>query len=158
MPPVVCQSPIQIVATVQQYFVLHSQEFIDISNLHALLGISKHCHLESGFKQVRGVSLAQALQEHRLNRLLASLTDHSRQGLGHAVKVSGLSKTKGVVAFFEQAFGIEMSFFMLICRRAADDRLAREKQAYMHERDPSFVTYGPKTRREFLDLLSWDGG
>lgn len=126
LPPVVCQRPMQIVAMVQQYFVLHSQEFIDISNLHALLGISKHCHLESGFKQVRGVSLAQALQEHRLNRLLDSLTDHSRQGLGHVIKASGLSKTKGVVAFFEQAFGIKMSFFMLICRRAAEDRLFRK--------------------------------
>jgi len=112
---------------VRQYFIFHSQEFIDISNLHALLGISKHCRLESGIKQVCGVSLAQALQEHRLNRLLASLTDHSRQGLGHAIEASGLSKTKGVVAFFEQAFGIEMSFFMLICRRAADDRLFRKR-------------------------------
>ena len=111
---------------VRQYFILHSQEFIDISNLHALLGISKHCRLESGIKQVCGVSLAQALQEHRLNRLLASLTDHSRQGLGHAIKVSGLSKTKGVVVLFEQAFGIEMPLFMLTCRRAADDRLFRK--------------------------------
>jgi hypothetical protein len=125
LPPVVCQSPMQIVVMVRQYFVLHLQEFIDISNLHALLGISKHCHLESGFKQVRGVSLAQALQENRLNRLLASLTDHPCQGLGHAIEACGLTKTKGVVALFEQAFGIEMSFFMLTCRRAADDRLFR---------------------------------
>jgi hypothetical protein len=33
---------------------------------------------------------------------------------------------QGVVALFEQAFGIEMSLFMLTCRRAADDRLFRE--------------------------------
>ena len=108
---------------VRQYFIFHSQEFIDISNLDALLGISKHCRLESGIKQMRGVSLAQALREHRLNRLLASLTDHPRQGLGHAIEACGLSKTKGVVALFEHAFGIEMPFFMLTCLRAADDRL-----------------------------------
>ena len=112
---------------VRQYFILHSQEFIDISNLHALLGISRHCRFESGFKQVRDVSLAQALQEHCLNRLLASLTDHPFQGLGHAIEVCGLTKTKGVVALFEQAFGIEMSFFMLTCCHAADDRLFRKR-------------------------------
>ena len=44
-------------------------------------------------------------------------------------------------------------------KRAADDSLAREKQAYLEERrDPSFVTYGPKTRREFFALRREQGG
>lgn len=43
-------------------------------------------------------------------------------------------------------------------KRAANDDLARQKQAYLEERDPSFVTYGPKTRREFFALRREQGG
>ena len=44
-------------------------------------------------------------------------------------------------------------------KRAANDSLAQEKQAYLEERrDPSFVTYGPKTRREFFALRREQGG
>jgi hypothetical protein len=37
------------------------------------------------------------------------------------------------------------------------DRVAREKLAYQERADPHFLTYGPKTRREFLDLLRLTG-
>ena len=123
--PVACDSPIQIISKVRQYFGIHFRESIDVNQLPALLGVSKDC-LDLSFEQVHGISLSQALQEHRLNKLFAALTDQPRQGLGHAIEACGLSKTKGVVALFEQAFGIEMSLFMLTCRRAADDRLFRE--------------------------------
>lgn len=123
--PLACDSPMQIIATVRQYFGLHFQECIDLSQLPTLLGISKYC-LDLSFEQARGISLSQALQEHRLNKLFAELTEQPRQGLGHAIEACGLSKTKGVVALFEQAFGIEMPLFMLTCRRAADDRLFRK--------------------------------
>lgn len=123
--PVACDSPMQIISKVRQYFGIHFRESIDVNQLPALLGISKDC-LDLSFEQVRGISLSQALQEHRLNKLFAALTDQPRQGLGHAIEACGLSKTKGVVALFEQAFGIEMPLFMLTCRRAADDRLFRK--------------------------------
>jgi predicted TIM-barrel fold metal-dependent hydrolase len=35
-------------------------------------------------------------------------------------------------------------------KRAALDDLSRQKQAYLESPDPSFVTYGPKSRREFM--------
>ena len=35
------------------------------------------------------------------------------------------------------------------------DRLAKERLAYVEHADPSFVTYGPRTRREFLNLKAW---
>lgn len=123
--PIACESPMQIVAKVRQYFGLHFQEPILVAELPALLGISQYC-LDTSFEQVRGITVAQALQEHRLSKLFATLTDHPRQGLGNAIKACGLSTTKGVVALFEQAFGIEMPLFMLTCRRAADDRLFRK--------------------------------
>jgi predicted TIM-barrel fold metal-dependent hydrolase len=38
------------------------------------------------------------------------------------------------------------------------DRIARERLAYREQPEPHFLTYGPKTRREFLNLLRWNGG
>jgi hypothetical protein len=38
-----------------------------------------------------------------------------------------------------------------------NDRIATERDEYRAERhDPSFVTHGPKTRREFLNLRAWE--
>jgi len=81
---IACENPMQIVAKIRQYFSLHAQDLIDLGDLPSQLGISKQC-LEVSVEQVRGMSLAQALQEHRLNRLFAALTDHPRQGPGHAI-------------------------------------------------------------------------
>jgi uncharacterized protein len=38
------------------------------------------------------------------------------------------------------------------------DSVARERVAYQERPKPHFRTYGPKTRREFLNLLRWNGG
>ncbi len=43
----------------------------------------------------------------------------------------------------------------ILQRHVRADRVARERTEYRAERpDPSFATYGPKTRREFLNLRS----
>jgi hypothetical protein len=38
------------------------------------------------------------------------------------------------------------------------DAIADERHAYREHPEPHYLTYGPKTRREFLNLLSWTGG
>jgi predicted TIM-barrel fold metal-dependent hydrolase len=38
------------------------------------------------------------------------------------------------------------------------DRVTQERLAYNEHPEPHFLTYGPKTRREFLNLLGWNGG
>lgn len=38
------------------------------------------------------------------------------------------------------------------------DAIARERHAYHERPQPHYRTYGPKTRREFLNLLRWNGG
>ena len=38
------------------------------------------------------------------------------------------------------------------------DSIARERVAYREHPEPHYQTYGPKTRREFLNLLRWNGG
>jgi hypothetical protein len=43
-------------------------------------------------------------------------------------------------------------------RHARGDRLAVERLAYRDRPEPHFQTRGPRTRREFLNLLNWNGG
>jgi methylphosphotriester-DNA--protein-cysteine methyltransferase len=88
------------------------------------LGISLHC-LNFSFDRIRSVTPLLALQEHRLNKLFVALTDQPRQGLGQAIRACGLAETTGVLALFEQEFGIAMPLFLLTCRRAVEDRLFR---------------------------------
>jgi len=38
------------------------------------------------------------------------------------------------------------------------DRVARERVAYQERPEPHFMTYGPRTRRQFLNLLAQSGG
>ena len=42
-------------------------------------------------------------------------------------------------------------------QRAQNGALSRQKENYLNRRDPAFLTYGPKTRREFLNLKVWEG-
>ena len=42
-------------------------------------------------------------------------------------------------------------------KRMRRDKVARERANYLERPDPHYLTYGPKTRREFLNLLSWSG-
>ncbi len=43
----------------------------------------------------------------------------------------------------------------VVRKHVAHDRVTRERDAYRERADPAFVTYGPKTRREFLALKAW---
>ena len=42
--------------------------------------------------------------------------------------------------------------------RARRDTVSAERLAYRARPEPHFLTNGPKTRREFLNLLGWNGG
>ena len=119
-----CESPMKVVADVLDYFGQHFRDQIQISSMAESLGISLHC-LDFSFARIRRVTPVQALQEHRLNKLFVALTDQPRQGLGRAIRACGLAETTGVLALFEQEFGIDMPLFLHTCRRAADDRLFR---------------------------------
>ncbi len=43
-------------------------------------------------------------------------------------------------------------------KRTRADRITRERLAYRERPEPHYLTHGPKTRREFLNLLGWNGG
>jgi predicted TIM-barrel fold metal-dependent hydrolase len=43
-----------------------------------------------------------------------------------------------------------------VLQKHVKDRVARARSEYRERPDPTFVTHGPKTRREFLNLKSWE--
>ena len=51
-------------------------------------------------------------------------------------------------------YGIDQSEIQLL---TASDSVTLEKIAYQENPQPSFLTYGPKNRREFLNFLKWGG-
>jgi hypothetical protein len=46
----------------------------------------------------------------------------------------------------------------LLEQKAASDAVARDRVAYQERPDPSFLTHGPRTRRELLALWARRGG
>lgn len=40
--------------------------------------------------------------------------------------------------------------------RASNDGISHRRENYRNDRDPSYLTYGPKTRRQFLNLKKWE--
>jgi hypothetical protein len=124
--PFACANPLQVVGEALIYFGLHFRDPFLITDLAQALHTSVDC-LDFSFDRIRGMTTAEALQDHRLNKLFLSLTDQPRQGLGRAIRACGLGQTAGVPTLFEQTFGIAMPLFLLTCRRAADDRLFRRQ-------------------------------
>ncbi|MGH8223165.1 MAG: amidohydrolase family protein [Woeseiaceae bacterium] len=61
-------------------------------------------------------------------------------------KVFGLNATR--------PYGINADEVLL---RAGRDDLSRLRENYRNHPDPGYLTYGPKTRREFLNLRKWAG-
>jgi hypothetical protein len=45
-----------------------------------------------------------------------------------------------------------------VLRRASHDTIAHRRLAYREDPEPHFLTFGPKTRREFRRLLRLQGG
>jgi len=121
-----CDNPMQVVSRALHYFTVHGSDPLPIPELAEALEISENC-LEYSFDRVRGMTTAQALQAHRLNKLFSVLSAEPRQPLEQAIRRCGLAGTRGVVPLFEQTFGIEMALFLLTCRRAADDRVFRRE-------------------------------
>jgi predicted TIM-barrel fold metal-dependent hydrolase len=75
------------------------------------------------------------------------ISDELQQKHGYP-KLTAALKAKIFGANAAKIYGVDVPAQR---KRAAADALSREKQAYLEERrDPSFVTYGPKTRREFF--------
>lgn len=117
-------SPMQLVHDALGYFDHHFSDPEALGSVAESLGTSDDC-LDFSFDLIRGMTPAEALLDHRLNKLFSALTSQPLQGLSTAIRSCGLGNTLNVVARFETTFGIEMPLFLLTCRRAAEDRSFR---------------------------------
>jgi transcriptional regulator GlxA family with amidase domain len=120
------QSGLMVVGRTLHYFASHFREPITIPQVAGHLGISEDC-LDFWFDQARGMTPAEALLQHRLNRLFHAITDEPRRNLREAMRSCGLGPGSHTIELFERTFGIDMPLFVLTCRRAADDRAFRRR-------------------------------
>lgn len=91
--------------------------------------------------QIQAFRTFQISPELRERHSYPSLTAELR------AKVFGLNATK--------PYGISAEE---VRKRAHRGRISQERRAYREHPEPHYLTYGPKTRREFLNLLRWNGG
>ena len=89
----------------------------------------------------------QAFRTFQISEELRERHDYARLTPGLRAKVFGLNALKPYGRFVQD-----------LLPRLGLDPVAARREEYRHAPDPHFATYGPKTRREFLNLLRWSGG
>ena len=121
------------------------------SAAHALGKLLKHCGESNvlwGTDSVWYGSPQDQIQAFRTFQIAPELRDrHGYPQLTPALraKVFGLNALK--------VYSIPDD----VARKHVKDRVALEREEYRERPDPTFVTHGPKTRREFLNLRAWGG-
>jgi predicted TIM-barrel fold metal-dependent hydrolase len=120
---------------------------------HALGKLLKHCGPDnvlwgtdsiwygSPQDQIQAFRAFQIAREFRERHGYPEITPQLR------AKIFGLNATR--------PYGISATE---VQRRTRRDTVAGERLAYREHPEPHFRTRGPKTRREFLNLLAWNGG
>jgi predicted TIM-barrel fold metal-dependent hydrolase len=121
------------------------------SAAHALGKLFKHCGADNvlwGTDSIWYGSPQDQIQAFRTFQIAAQLRDkHGYPEITPALrrKVFGLNALK-VYSIPED-----------VLKKHLKDRVALEREEYRERPDPAFVTHGPRTRREFLNLKAWGG-
>ena len=89
----------------------------------------------------------QAFRTFQISEQLREQHQYPEITAGIRAKIFGLNATRPYKISAEE-----------IQQRAAADRISMDRLAYRENPDPHYETFGPKTRREFLDLLKMSGG
>jgi predicted TIM-barrel fold metal-dependent hydrolase len=123
------------------------------SAAHALGKLFKHCGENNvlwGTDSIWYGSPQDQIQAFRAFQIAPELrAKHAYPEITPALraKVFGLNATR--------PYGISAGE---VKKRASSDEVARRRHAYREHPEPHYRTYGPKTRREFFNLLRWNGG
>ena len=121
------------------------------SAAHALGKLFKHCGVDNvlwGTDSIWYGSPQDQIQAFRTFQIGAELRDkHGYPEITRELrrKVFGLNALK-VYSIPED-----------VLKKHLKDRVALEREEYRERPDPAFVTHGPRTRREFLNLKAWGG-
>jgi hypothetical protein len=89
----------------------------------------------------------QAFRTFQISEELRAKHGYAEITPGLRAKVFGLNATR--------PYGIKADEIRL---QTEGDKVARERAAYSERPNPSFATYGPRTRREFANFLKASGG
>ncbi len=89
----------------------------------------------------------QAFRTFRIAPELSSMYGYPEITPAQRAKIFGLNAAR--------VYGISAEE---VSKHTRADAIARERYAYRERPQPHYRTYGPKTRREFLNLLRWNGG
>ena len=89
----------------------------------------------------------QAFRTFQIAPELRSMYGYSEITPAQRAKIFGLNAAR--------VYGISAEE---VRRHTRADSIARERCAYRERPEPHYRTYGPKTRREFVNLLRWNGG
>ena len=89
----------------------------------------------------------QAFRTFQIAPELRSMYGYPEMTLALRAKIFGLNASRVYAISAEE-----------VKRHTRADRIAAERHVYLEDPEPHHLTYGPKTRREFLNLLSWNGG
>jgi uncharacterized protein len=89
----------------------------------------------------------QAFRTFQISQELQAAHGYPRITPALRRKVFGLNAAK--------PYGLDVE---TVRRYTAADAVAKEKAAYAERPNPAFATYGPKTRRQFVNLLRLSGG
>jgi predicted TIM-barrel fold metal-dependent hydrolase len=122
------------------------------SAAHALGKLLKHCGPDNvlwGTDSIWYGSPQDQIQAFRTFQVAPELRDrHGYPEITPALraKVFGLNALK----VYDVPKGVRK-------KHLRGDAVARLREDYRERRDPAFATYGPKTRRQFLNLLAWGG-
>ena len=121
------------------------------SAAHALGKLFKYCGVDNvlwGTDSIWYGSPQDQIQAFRTFQIAAELRDqHGYPEITPALrrKVFGLNALK--------VYSIPGD----VLKKHVKDRVALEREEYRERPDPAFVTHGPRTRREFLNLKAWGG-
>ncbi|TFI56696.1 amidohydrolase [Sphingomonas parva] len=89
----------------------------------------------------------QAFRTFQIAEALRDAHDYPRITPELRRKVFGLNAAR--------PYGLDVA---ALKRTAAADTVARDRETYRERPNPSFATYGPRTRREFANFARWSGG
>jgi uncharacterized protein len=88
----------------------------------------------------------QAFRTFQIAPELRAMYSYPELTRGLRAKIFGLNATRPYAISADE-----------VKKHTRGDRVAEERRAYREHPEPHYLTYGPRTRREFLNLLHWSG-
>jgi len=101
-------------------------------------------------KEIKRQTRRRYSAEEKIQIVLAGLRGES--------SIAELCRQEGIVQSQYYAWSKELLEADMLRHHLGDDAVQVTRAAYQPMADPFYQTFGPKTRREFLNLMKWTDG